>query len=823
MFSLPYFSIFDNGYYLHTLVLYSIYKKDVSTYFQSLTGYLVIGIFLLLSGLLLWVFPDTNIFDHGYATLESFFRIAPYLLMFLIPATTMHSIAGERSEGTYDLLLTKPLTIFQLVAGKYFASLTVIGISILPTLMYWISVYQLGQPVGNVDNGAIIGSYIGLFLLAATFTAISIWMSSLTTKPVIAFLLAISACFVAYYVFDALAAMPVFDRYEHLISRIGVHAHYDAISRGVLDSRDLIYFVLAIALFLGATVASLRYLHHRNRKKAGMVVLPLFLVVILANFLSGLYFGRIDFTEEKRYTLAPVSKQTATDLPGDVHVTIFLTGELPSGFNRLRQAATDLLADLRSYSGGRLRYSFVDPLAGNEQQRLENTEILAEYGIQPTNLSVRTATGMTQQLIFPGALVSTEEADVAVNLLQNRLGESHELVLNNSIENLEYTFVSALRRLATGGKALIGFTEGNGETDNMHLYDALQSLLSGYQVGRVNLSEMEFDGLDDMDVLVINKPTQQFSEIEKFKIDYFVMKGGRVVWAIDQMTADIDSMRTNGYQLALPRNLNLDDMLFTYGIRFNYNLLGDLNCTQIPLSVGQMGGQAQIELAPWLFYPILMPMASHPLIRNLDGIRTEFIGTIDTIATAGVHKEFVLHSSPYSRTLDAPADISLQMVEEIPDPETFKSQPLPVAALLEGTFSSVFAHRPVPEGISEAVRIPEKSQPTKMLAIADGDIFANAVNTTDGSPYPLGWDRYTQQQFANKSFLLNTIDYLTDDEGTIALRDKEVKLRLLDPIKTREDKQFWQLLNVALPPLLLLIAGLLQQYFRRQRYGRPQR
>lgn len=801
--------------------MYSIFKKEVATYFHSLTGYLVIGIFLLVTGLLLWVFPDTNVFDYGYATLDNFFAIAPYLLMFLIPAITMHSIAGERSDGTYDLLLSKPLTTAQLVVGKYLGSLTVIGIAILPTLIYWASIYQLGNPVGNVDHGGVIGSYIGLLLLASAFTAMGIWASSLTDKPVIAFLVAISLCFIAYYVFDAVGAMAIFFPYEHFISNIGVHAHYDAISRGVLDSRDLIYFLTVVILFVGAAIATLSYLYHRDRKRTWIRTILLTAAIILVNYLSGWYFGRIDFTEEKRYTLSALAKQTASELPYDVHVTLFLSGDLPSGFNRLRRSALSMLSDLRSYSGGRLRYTLVDPLAGDEQQRMENTQILAEYGIQPTNLNVRTQTGMTQQLIFPGALISTEDADLAVNLLQNRLGASHEDVLNNSIENLEYTFVSALRRLTAGGRPLVGFTEGNGEPGDALLFDALRSLTSAYQVGRVNLSDMDFAGLDDLDVLVINKPTQAFSEADKFKIDYFAMNGGRIIWAIDQMTADIDSLRENGYQMAWPRNLNLDDMLFTYGVRFNYNLIGDLNCAQIPLTLGQTGGQAQIELAPWLFYPIFMPTASHPLIRNLDGIRSEFAGTIDTIATDGVDKAIILHSSPYSRALEAPAAISLQMVEEIPDPAQFKHEPLPVAALLEGTFTSVFSQRPIPEGIPEAISIPQRSHPTKMLAIADGDIFTNAISATDGSPYPLGWDRFSNQQFANKSFLLNAIDYMTDDAGIITLRDKMVKLRLLDPVKTRDDKRFWQLLNVALPPFLLIIIGVSQQYLRRRRYGRP--
>lgn len=801
--------------------MYSIYKKEVATYFHSLTGYLAIGIFLLVTGLLLWVFPDTSVFDYGYATLEGFFSLAPYLFMFLVPAITMHGIAGERQDGTYALLLSKPLTGLQFVMGKFLGSLTVTGIALLPTLVYWFSIYQLGNPVGNVDNGAILGSYIGLLLLAAAFTAIGVWASSLMAKPVVAFLLATALCFAGYYVFDALAAMPALYAYEHGIRNLGMQAHYEALSRGVLDSRDLVYFLGVAVLFVGATVVVLDFLRLRDRKRTGVRVLIVLAGASLANILAGLYFGRIDFTEEKRFTLTPLAKQTASQLPEGIHVTVFLSGDLPSGFDRLRRATAELLADLRAYSGGRLRYSFADPLEGDERQRMENIEILAEYGLQPTNLNVRTTTGMTQQLIFPGALLSSGEDAIAVSLLQNRLGAPHEQVLNNSAENLEYTFVSALRRLTSGGKPLIGFAEGNGELADQHLYDALHSLSSGFQVGRAKLSEMDFAGLDNLDVLVINKPTQRFSEADKYKIDYFVMKGGRVIWAIDQLAADLDSLRENGYQMALARDLNLDDMLFTYGLRFNYNLIGDLNCAQIPLTLGQVGGQAQIELAPWLFYPIFMPVANHPLIRNLDGIRSEFAGTLDTIAVAGVHKEILLHSSPYSRVLEAPASISLQMVEEIPDPSTFKGQPLPVAALLEGEFPAVFAHRAVPEGLNGAPPIPEKSRPTKMLAIADGDIFANAVNTTDGSPYPLGWDRYTQQQFANKSFLLNAIDYLTDDEGVIALRDKEVKLRLLDPVKTQEDKRFWQWLNVGLPPVLLLAIGLVLQYVRRRRYGRP--
>ena len=343
--------------------------------------------------------------------------------------------------------------------------------------------------------------------------------------------------------------------------------------------------------------------------------------------------------------------------------------------------------------------------------------------------------------------------------------------------------------------------------------------MGGYQVGWVDLKEMTFEGLNQLDVLVVAKPRQPFSEAEKYKIDYFVMNGGRVLWAIDQVNADLDSLRTTGEQLVLARNLNLDDLLFTYGIRFNYNLIADMNSAQIPLTVGNIGGQPQIELAPWLFYPVFVPLTTHPILKNLDGIRSEFSGTLDTISTPGVRKEFILQSSPFSRLFDVPATVALQMAGETPDPAKFKNHPYPVAALLEGTFSSVFLNRPVPEGLVSAPPVPSQGKPTKMVAIADGDVFKGQVNPADASPYPLGWDRYAERQYGNRSFLLNAVDYLADDTGIISLRAKEVKLRLLDPIKVKNAQLRWKVLNVALPPLLLFLGGLLQQYRRKRKFG----
>ncbi len=798
--------------------LLTIYRKEIAAYFNALTGYLAIGLFLLATGLLLWVFPDTSIPAYGYASLESFFLISPYLFLFLIPAITMRSIAGEKSEGTWELLLTHPIHLWEIVLGKYLGSLTIVILSLFPTLIYYYTVHWLAIPVGNIDTGAIIGSYIGLLLLGAVFTAVGVFSSAWSNNAIVAFLVALFLCFILFYAADSLSQLQFLLPYSYEVSFVGIQSHYEAISRGVLDSRDLLYFLSVTGCFLWGTTLLLNK-NRKSKQRAALQVVILVMGLMLVNVCASFYFNRIDFTSEKRFTLSELAKRTVSELPNTAHITVLLDGQLPAGFERLKKATNDLLNDLKAYSSGKLTVSFVNPMAGDPTLQQANTEALAELGITPTNLNIRTETGLTQQLVFPAALVSYGDEEIPVNLLQNRVGVSHELVLNNSIQNLEYAFISVLRKAATGGRPLVGFTEGHGELDNRQLQGAIQSLMNGYQVGFVNLDSIALDGLGQLKALIIAKPTRAFSETEKFKINHFVMNGGSVLWAIDQLDADLDSLRTSGEQTVVARQLNLDDLLFTYGIRFNYNLIADMNCAQIPLTVGQVGNQAQIELAPWLFYPIFVPTTSHPILKNLNGIRSEFAGTIDTIAVPNVRKAFVLRSSPFSRILNIPATISLQLAAETPDPEQFKDQAHPVAALLEGKFASAFANRPVPPGIAPSITVPEEGMHSKMLAIADGDVFKGQINPSDGSSYPLGWDRYAERQYGNESFLLNAVDYLTDDAGIISLREKEVKLRLLDQAKIKDKRSYWQLLNVALPPLLLLLFGLAQREVRKRKHG----
>nr|WP_294894294.1 gliding motility-associated ABC transporter substrate-binding protein GldG [uncultured Pedobacter sp.] len=561
---------------------------------------------------------------------------------------------------------------------------------------------------------------------------------------------------------------------------------------------------------------------NQQRKKDLLQLFFVLVAIVLVNLFSQYAFTRIDFTKEKRYTISPISIQILQNLKAPVKITVFLEGDFPSGFKRLRSATKDLLIDYKAYAGDNIQFEFVNPVEGKNQQEQEQIySELSQKGIEPTNLSVKTESGLSQKVIFPAAMVSFNNQNIPVKLLQNRIGISPEEVLNNSIQNLEYAFSAAIKKAVSGGKPRVGFTEGNGELSDLQLQDAMKSLSDGYEVGRINLTDITNDGLEKLKVMVIAKPETSFSELEKYKIDQFLMRGGKIIWTIDQVNADLDSMRNSSREeeLAFQKKLNLDDQLFTYGVRINYDLVGDMNCSQIPVNVGMVGGQPQLQLVHWLFYPIIMPVSAHPMIKNLDGIKTEFINTIDTIAVANVKQTVLLTTSPFNRELETPTIISLKMIEDTPDPKRFQSVPKPVCVLLEGNFKSNFVTQAIPDGADLGTKTITKSKFTKMLVFSDGDVFKSQVSAKDGSVFPLGFDIYDQQTYGNKTFLLNAVDYLTDDSGLIALRSKEIKLRLLDKGKLVAERTQWQLINTLIPLIILIFFGIFQHLYRKRKYA----
>jgi len=549
--------------------------------------------------------------------------------------------------------------------------------------------------------------------------------------------------------------------------------------------------------------------------------LTFILVLLLINILAQNVYFRFDFTKEKRYTLTERTKEILSEAKKDITITVFLDGEMPSAFKRLKRATEDLLADYKSYAKANVKLVYIDPISGmSADEQNKALSDLDEIGIKPVAVSIKTDAGLTQKIIFPMALVEIDGKPMAVNLLQKSGGPAtnYEENITNSIQNLEYTFTSAIRTLLTGQNPRIGFTEGMGEPSNLELYDAITSLThQRFYVGRVNLKLINKEGLDSLKLLFIDNPKEAFTEAEKYKINYFVMKGGRLVWLVDQVRANLDDLRNGKPSLATNSVLNIDDMLFEYGVRINYNLIADVNSSLIPISSGPLG-QGQIQLVPWLYYPVLMPDSLHNVVKNIDGIRTEFISTLDTIGVPNVKKTVILHTSPYHKVYETPKMMSLQLLDEQPNPQEFNHAPKPAGILLEGNFKSVFLNRPVPEGITEAYNVPAKSKATKMMVIGDGNIFTNQVSTSDNMPFPLGFDRYSKQNYGNKALLLNIADYFTDDQHLIALRNKEIKVRLLDKMLLRTEKTKWQLINSIFPLFLLILFATFQHYYRKHKY-----
>ena len=546
------------------------------------------------------------------------------------------------------------------------------------------------------------------------------------------------------------------------------------------------------------------------------------IALFILNLIGHYVFYRFDFTSDKRFTLNEKTKNVLIKNEKPIVIRVFLDGQLPPAFKRLQAGVKDLLTDYKAYAKADVKIIYMDPLAGKTAAE-QDTIIydMAQNGIEATRTTLKTESGTTEKIVVPVALIEAGGKQMPVKLLQNfNVAGSYEENINRSIENLEYTFTSSLKKVLNGYNPRIGFTEANEELSDLELKDAQTSLANNYVVGRVDLNTITKDGLDKLNMLIIAKPKKPFTEAEKYKINYFVMNGGGVVWSIDQNNADLNNLRTQSGQLATARDLNLDDMLFMYGARVNYNIIADpANNAEIPVSTGA-AGQTQMQLMPWIYNPVLLPDITESVVKKIDGIKTEFPSTVDTIGAKNIRKAYILSTSPYNKVYNLPKPFSLQMIASQLNPQDFQSTPQPVGLLLEGNFPSVFAGRPLPKEIGQAFTNAIVSKTGKMIVLGDGDIFKNQVSEKDGSAFPLGFDRYSQRTFGNKALLLNIVDYFTDNDNLIRLRDKEVKIRLLDKTKIKLEKSKWQFINVIAPLMMLIFFAIFQHYYRKYKYAK---
>ncbi len=551
------------------------------------------------------------------------------------------------------------------------------------------------------------------------------------------------------------------------------------------------------------------------------------LILLLLNVVAGLYYYRLDLTSEKRYSISTPTKNMVRDLKDEVTVKVYLGGDLNAGFTRLKESTRNLLKEFRAYGGRNIEYEFIDPMAiQNLDERKALITDLIQKGLAPTNLTTKSKTGSNQQLIFPGAIITYLGREMPVQLLENQIGYSPQEILNNSEVQLEYKFANTIKKLMANGPPRIAFIHGHNELPEIETADLRETLQKlQYEIKDINLSK-EYFIPGSFDAIIIAKPRIAFGEKDKYKIDQYIMHGGKTMWLVDGTDAALDSLKGNPTgQFVVANELNLSDMLFKYGVRINSDLVQDISlCNPIPLVVGQMGSAPQTELFPWYYFPLLQSDNNHAIIKNIDPVESFFPSSIDTVRNPGIKKTILLHSSDNAKAQLAPTRVHFGILQSKPNPAYFNQARIPVAVLLEGPFESVFKNRLAPEFLAASdtiknLKFVDNSKPNKMIVISNGDIIRNQLRS-DSSWYPLGYYMFTKQQFANKDFILNGLEYLIDNTGILETRNKEVKLRLLDKVKVENEKLKWQIINIVVPISIIIIVGLIFNYYRKRKYAR---
>ena len=559
---------------------------------------------------------------------------------------------------------------------------------------------------------------------------------------------------------------------------------------------------------------------NKNKFNSFLQLFSAIVIVVLINVIGNYVFHRFDLTAEKRYSLSAATKKLLKELDDVVYFKVYLEGEFPAGFKRLRSETKEMLDEFRAYAGDNIQYTFINPSQNEDVNK--NTEVyeqLYKAGLLPTSLQVKTENGEQNQIIFPGALVTYHEKTSPLQLLKAQVALGEEEVLNGSIENLEFEFASTILKLTTKVKDKIAIVEGHGELNGKNLEDITKALEEYYVVERVRLNNQLFS-LRGFKAAIIANPDSSFDEKDKYILDQFVMKGGRTLWLIDPVMASMDSLTKNNVTLGLANPINLEDIIFKYGVRMNTNLVLDVQSAPIPVLAGYQGNQPQYKYYPWVYFPVAFPFCDHPIVKNLNAVKFEFASGIDTLNNREIKKTILLASSQYSRSVNTPARIDLSILKKNPNPKEYYRKNIPLAVLLEGEFESVFKNRIAPAvSTSEEMAFKAQGVKTAMIIVSDGDVIKNQVQSSTGKVYPLGYDRYTQQQFGNKTFILNCMNYLLDDSGLITVRTRDIQIRLLNKTIISEQKLKWQLICILSPIIIIMLYGLFSGWLRKKRYA----
>ena len=778
----------------------ALFKKELIGYFSSYVALSSAFFYVIICGLFLFVFSgEFNLFERGYADLSYYFELSPWLLALIVPAISMRSFSEEKKTGTFDLLLNYPLSSWQVIISKYLSSLLILLIVVFPTLLYTFSIYYLSYPVGEVDFSVIFSGYLGIFFLLCLYNSIGIFCSCFSSSPVVVFLISSASCFLLYYGFEGIGFFN--------LKNIGIYEHYKNIGYGVLTFSNIVYFIGVSFIFL---IIAQYVISVWKPKIVKLYFKIIFSLGIL--FLSHAVVWQIDFTSDKKYTLSDYTYKILNQINKPLVVDLYLSDtDLPVEFERLKEEVGNFLERCKLYTldpnNIMVREIALNKMSSDKQFQIINR--LSEIGVVPFSVTTNKNGKIITQQIYPWAIVTSGNRTIKIPLVKNSVGKDLKSLVLEAIQRLEHDFIKAFTSVLNSKKEqAISILKGNGQLQDLQIADLLKSLTPYYRLYPFSLDSIQenpsksLSKLLESELLISAKPSEKFSDKEKHFLDQYLMNGGKMIWLIDAVSADIDSIYNakNNKIVIYPYDLNLTDYFFSYGVRFNYNLVADLQAAPILVASGQ-GSNTYYNKIPWIHTPMVSSEVDHLITKSIKPVRLNFAGVIDTtIKTKSLKRTVLLNTSSQTTISPGIHYLSIEDIGRGYDPKLFNKGKQAVAVLLEGKFKSMYAGRVKP---LENINSIDSIENTQMLVISDGELIKNQV--FKGQPLELGYDKWTHSYYGNKDFIINGIDYLMGKQSLLKLKSKEFKIPQLNSIKTSEESLKWQFFNILLPLICYLL------------------
>lgn len=759
---------------------------------------------------MLWLVSGKyNFIDNGYADMVRFFDLAPILLAILIPALTMRLFSEEKRNKTFDILRARPVSLLSIYFSKFLATFIFFLVTLTPTVIYVISLSLLANPVGSIDLNNIIVSYLSLILLSVVFITIGLFGSVISPNQIVSLIISVFLCLFTFWGFELITGFLLSGKAQAIISSFGLLHHYELMQRGVIQIKDLLVILNYCTLFIILSLLILR----SNRQKLVITIAILSVLNILLYFIPNI---RFDFSSDKRYTLSNYTKSILENIEKEQNINIYLTGNLNSGFQRLQDATNNLLIDYKRLANNNINITYNSPYQENNSNIFD---AMVDKGMPGIALNEMDREGKaSRKIIYPYAQISNGKDTLVVSLLKNIAGYTAEENINASIETLEFEFTDAIRLLNQKSFKSVAFIEGHNEIPRTYVYDAEEALSKYYFVNRGQIGN-DINILSDFSAIIIAGPLLKYTEAEKYILDQYIMSGGRVLWLLDGTYYSHEELASKGFTASMKNDVNLDDILFSYGIRINSDLIQDMQCVSTYLMADDNSQSA--AMIPSFYQPLLLPSQDFPITKNIRDVKAGFASSIDIVNNSpDTKKAILLTSSANTHIVNVPEPIDFDIERIQKQPDYFNQQFIPVAVSLEGIFNSGFQNRPIPDSVNIGAYQPlEKSKNTKMIVVSSSDIITNEIQGKGEASQvlPMGYDRVSQQQFGNRDFIVNAVNWLTNNDELMALRTKKQQLYILNKKAAYENRDKYAIMNIGIPILFMsLIMGVAILYRRRK-------